>query len=265
MRTGVLRWRDAWPVGTEFAVSMRQAVWLGDANLKLLPRVRGWRSGSYDALPPGMCAFRYGLAASNADYQELGSWPERAESVLVDLVVERVSYTIPFDSEQPLRIWSGTFELSVREVLSMDAIVAPVQSEELDRVVADGLTLEFGRARHSDPPRDRAAFLAFRSPRFLPIALEGVAASFTIDVLRDEELVSSIRGPAVRLDDPTETFATVVAALPNAIEYDESERARFSLRVRGSDHDLLGLWDVSRRWRGSVTIPVSELVARGRE
>ncbi|MBI5434980.1 MAG: hypothetical protein HZA52_19255 [Planctomycetes bacterium] len=263
-RTGVLRWRDAWPVGTEFAVSMRRAAWLDTANLTLLPRVRGWRLGSYEAPAPGLCALAYDVAASDADYQELGAWPERVDCVLADLIVDRGPYTFPIASEQPLRVWSGTFELRVRQVESFDAVVAPVQAEELDRAVADALTVTFDTARHSDPPMARAAFLEFRSSKFRPAEFEGIAASLAIDVLRDGVLVSSVQGPVVRLDDPEEASATVVAALPPSIEHDEAESARFCLRVRGSDHGLLGVWDASRRWRGSVTIPVATLVARGR-
>src|SRR5262245_66275343 len=41
-RTGVVRWREAWPREVPFAISMQLPEWMGTARITMTPRASGW-------------------------------------------------------------------------------------------------------------------------------------------------------------------------------------------------------------------------------
>ena len=54
-------------------------------------------------------------------------------------------------------------------------------------------------------------------------------------------------------------------ALPLTTETEANTRSAWSVRVTGTDRDVLRLWGANARWSGRLELPLEELIERGTE
>jgi hypothetical protein len=284
---GTLRWHARWPAGELFALSLRPPAWSDPFELVLLPE----RTDVPLALARmGMvrdrfCGNAWHGALSRWDYQPLGRLPPGPQPLPLRLELralrdkriqelQRDDWDVrdaldrarggpglltprPSLDPEPVDVLVATSELvlDVTIVPTLDDALPPVSSPAVDAAVGTTLSLRFdadGAWLHADAA-------APDDPR-----LAGLARVLAVEVLED----AAVRA-RLTLRPTQEDFTGfgwlggAVAALPPALAFDRIERARWTVRVRGSDDGILHSWGCDRRWTGEVVVSLDELLDRG--
>jgi hypothetical protein len=264
--TGTLRWRERWPVGQPFAVSMREPTWLNMAAIKLVPRYANLEPARMT--PALRCAFANVQGTRMWSYQELGSLSVGRHEIPFDTTIERqMTARSRRDPRPPL--WHGELTCTVDVVDTLDDAIPPQTAAAIDGEVREALSL--ARAGEDGSECDLLVFDPDRSPE-APFATLGF--SLEIELLRagvpkagttlvpfgDEAFCarSVHQGPA-----PTYAWG-VPLHIPHEILDDPAELAEWSIRVSGGTAGILEQWDAATRWAGVLEIRLDELVHRER-
>lgn len=264
--------RSKWPIGEPFAISMAVPRWLGLTQIRAEPRREGLRSGAAGELLQPLCGTTPNILYRMAKYQPLGELEPGHHTLDFDVTVERGRWFWGNDEElpEPGVIWEGTMRFEVEMVASIDDAVPPATDPELDAAVTASLGAGFREWHTSEGPRMTAFVNVDPDIARFP-ALERTALSLVVDVLRGDEVKQSGRLIASRWDTlsvsnsvsegPLRLYGSAnLGEVPPEIESEETELAKWSVRIRGTSDAVLALWDADQRWAGEVIVPLAELI-----
>lgn len=268
VRSGALRLRERWPRGVPFAVSMRSPYWLPCGTVQLRSKGLHLRPARLVTPPPGLCGYTYDIAREAAAYQELGRLPPGRRELMFGLTVTRDDTTRHHRAPSAPPLEAGTLVFGhvtfpVEITATLDDAIPPVGGGRWDAAVRESLGLAFsGECRNGclvvDPDLVRYPELC------------GVGLSLEVEVLRGDEVVETVRVRATdedhlalasaAEDGPHEAIGFAkLESLPPALEAVLEAGREFSLRVRGTDRDVLTLWHCDRRYSGEFTVSAAWL------
>lgn len=286
VRTDALRWPRRWLVGVPFAVSARIPGWLRtDTVLFLDPEqapLRRARVGSFDM---GSCAVPWMGISEELGHQELGALPLGRHEITVQLELRRASLGegwlglhpwLPRFLEReaeaergvprgerdlqprlPTLLSTSVLQLGVEIVPTLDEAVFPVSSPEIEDALRRSLGLVFESAGD-----ERWAVLRSKSL----VELQAIGLSLSIDVLWGGEVVERARLHPTRQDERAywelDVCGIELPSIPPGLEQDAESRRGWSLRVHGTDFEILRSW-ADRRWAGTLDLTLDELIERG--
>ena len=250
MGEDLIHTRSRWPVDAPLMIWIRQPAWISPRRIVV------------EAIDPPLgtvqvpaTGTRCGLAAAGARRRLLlGSLPVGTKEITFRVSIEGMEDPETphrFSSDETLSGWEGRLRVAVEAVSSIENCVPRVAGPELDAAIRTGmsaslepssifpdswhqLTLEF--ARHS--------------------AFAGVGVSFGAEVLWKGQILE--RFPVIT------TARRGSVPIPRRLATDPVEIALLEIRIRGTSDDILGAWEVDRWWDGELTIPLAELIERGR-
>ncbi len=271
--------RPKWPADEPFAISMAVPRWLGLAQIRAEPRDGTLSSAKVGELIQSFSGTFPAMRYRDAKYQMLGRLEPGRHTLVFDVAVERGRSIWALDPDMPEEeegvIWEGTMTFEVEVVETVDLAVPPVSDPELDAAVRASLGAGLREWHTNEGPR-MTAFVNL-DPDIARIPVLGrTALSLTVDLLHDDVVQESRRIIASRWDTLSVTSSvsdgplrlygsTNLGTLPAGIEDDESELARWSIRVQGTPYRVLALWDADQRWAGEFTVPISELLRQEKE
>ncbi len=252
-----------WVADEPLFAALRVPSWLEErVRITATPRHEGFfaaRAGNVEIV---YCATGARESHEAQLYRELGSLPEGEHRLELDVRVERGrwGYGAP-----PELLWSGVFARDVRVVADLDAIAPPVSSPAIDAAVRRAV-----RARLPNGLRPRVLSVGLSLEGELAAALAGVGLSLELELLRDGEVVELASFPVFDSNAPrscasegrTRVAEATLTQLAPAAYDDEAERARYTLRVRGSAGCVPALRWSHARWAGTVELPLAEALAR---
>ena len=284
LENGVLGVHHRWPAGEPFAVSAREPDWLTNVRIVLLPNaeVPGLSDVQIVQHPDGDCWNCWAAGVNASLYQTLGTlplgrqqisfrieaWSEKEWWNHVEHRPNRPWFVDYFASEEqrkaadavratlePRPLSTGGLLLEIEIVPTLDDAIPPVSTPELDRAVAQALSVAF-----VEEDGERWAELVLSDEP----ALEHLGLSLDVELLEGAE--SRLSTHVCTHDrDPWHFGAGtgVTLPLPPELEHDIAARRAWSLRVRGTDERILRDWDAERRWSGTLVLGMDELLERG--
>lgn len=96
-------------------------------------------------------------------------------------------------------------------------------------------------------------------------ALRRLALDLEIEILEGEELRWRKRAsPTDEEAYRSRSLLDTLASLPAALATDAEARKRWTVRVSGTNQNVLRSWSADRYWSGRIELPVEELFARAR-
>ncbi len=279
VETGALRIRRRWPVEHVFAVSMQDPAWDGVSQIRLVPNLEGLAPAEVGLLYSPGCGTLMGWMHQAWLYQELGELPLGRYDLVFDVTIERGAESFSMGQQKnsahpappPGILWRGKLAFEVEVVETLDEAVPPVSSAEIDQAVRESLSLAFDTWRDGptailvlDPNVENGSFLA------------GVGISLQVEVLhcgevQDElSLVANTYDPLASGNSVHDRRNQPIAfcardSIPASLAYDLDAQKEWSLRVRGTSHQVWKLWEAWSRWSGEFEVPIDELIRRERE
>ena len=264
--SGALRVRSRWPASEPFAVSMRQVGWLDRTEMRLVPRDPGLRAAEVGRTRSSHCGTGAMHESRARLYQELGPLPLGPQRIPCALTLER-GQPRGRNVAQLGRFFQGEIELEVEVVPTLDEAIPPCSSPTLDAAVRETLSLAF------DVWSGERVALLVADPDPRDARLAGVGLSLALEVLDGERVVETLTlvpsaydvlavGSSVHEGSDATIDWAVLSALPAELEHDAARRARWKVRVRGTSEHVLGLWDATSRWSGSLEVSLDELIER---
>lgn len=253
--SGVIRWRTSWPEGEPFAISLRMPSWADIPRIRVVPRHPDLTEVTC-GLRFAMCGLAHDGDAQRAYHSRLGLLALGHHELELDVVLEARDWGL--ESKKPA-LWEGRLTFKVDVVPSLDAILQPRSTPELQAALRDLLRLERlskettrVRLLLGDVPASRAA-------------LAKTALAFEIDLLRAGAVLESHppTEPEYRwmnfgpqdLPPPFHHLA-LLEHLPARGE----DLAGYTLRLRGVERDALRWWGTDQRFAGTLEIPLVELL-----
>jgi hypothetical protein len=257
-RSGALRLRERWPASEPFAVSMTAPGWLRWSSVTVDPRDSGLASaragstaGRFD------CGFYGARVVEGWRHQELGRLAPGTRSLPIELVLRRGKASPAPPGTKTGVFFRGAGSLEVDVVATVDEVVPPRASAELDGAVRESLSVSFGS---SEGERHVGVLL---TPALRLARLAGLGISLDVELLENGEPREVVQLVAEATDPRDYTAHRGLSALPIALEQESAGRAAWSVRVTGTSRDVLRLWNAEARWSGSFEVPLEELVERG--
>ena len=266
LQSGVVRVRDRWPADEPFAVSMAWSAWLPITRIELTPRWPGLSAAGVGSVLPMGCGVYAASEEHRALYQELGMLPKGHHEIAFDVTVakgaraSRRGWTYLM-SRRGAEIWSGTLRFDVEVVDTVDDVVVPVQDPRLDELVRRSIGIRF-KGGWGDT--GEVAVLAVSLDEDARAVLGTTALSLDVELLHDGDAVERHRLLGYgRSEDPAGTSVScTLAGLPAVCMRDLEERAEWTLRIRGIDAGVLGVWESETRWNGTLKMAVDEAIER---
>lgn len=287
LRTQVVHWRRSWPKDVAYTIGLESPDWMGLGRITLTPRVAGWRAASVGATAYGWCGNSPEYDRETPLQQVLGPLAPERTKVVFDVVVERgVGWDAPRDLQRSAdsssgpradrrsegaKLWRGLVTLPVQLVETVDEVLPPYRSANVDDVLRRAIALELARVARAE---ETAATLTLGVQEPAAGDLEGTALSVVVEFVCDGE----VRGGtnlALEAARPSTTGGTVqrwqqravkqafVSFLPSTLITDRAQCVHWSVRVREWPEGALRCWNSRRRWAGDVSIPIAEALARG--
>lgn len=269
-RTQAVRHWERWPAGTPFAISMIVPHWLGIAEIRLRsPQESPLRGASAGELLAGWSGTGASIREAMARYQELGELPSGRHHVVFDVEIEKGRSwmdSTPLPADPVLARFRYEFDVDV--VDSIDRAIPPVQSAALDRAVARSI----GAGVRSWADTEGVPYVAVDPDFTRTPDLADVALSLDVEIvdklqgraLASGELVASRLDPYAILNSTSQSSlrlfgsANLAHVSPAAMRLDRL--GTLTLRIRGNDRHLLGLWDAHRRWDGTIEMPLAQAI-----
>ncbi len=127
---GVIRVRNRWPEGEDFAISMRQSGWLGVAEIRMKPRTNGLKEAKVGRLFQSTCGTCMAWDYQAALCQPLGRLPPGKHKIVFDVTVERGEEGRMYGEETkptlpPGILWKGEMSFDVEVVKSVERLCCP--------------------------------------------------------------------------------------------------------------------------------------------
>ena len=284
---GVLGVHLRWPADEPFAVSARAPMWLTECRLVLRPtgELQGLKDAQVVQLLDVDCWNCFAAGVDASVYQRLGplpvgvhrisfhieAWSENAWEKhfrpdagrpwfadYYSTEAERKAADAYRAAQKPRPLSTGELDVEVEIVPTLDGAILPVSTPELDRAVREALSVRFDDDWNDE--RSAALFVS-DSP-----ALEQLGLSLAVELVEGDEsrwsahLVPRDRNPWHDIE-----LGGVPLPLPVALEHDSDARRAWTLRVRGTNENILRDWKADRRWSGTLEVGLGELLARGAE
>jgi hypothetical protein len=162
-------------------------------------------------------------------------------------------------------LWKAPWRVEVEIVPTVDDAIPPYRGDEIDAAVRESLSVLidwWDGAGHAsvDLRRDtsRHPVLAHTA---LSLHIEVVAEGLTRETL---SLVGGFDHDPVRDHFPW-LDSVSSAALRYELASHPATQCGWFLRVSGTTNKVERLWDVTRRWSGTIEIPLDEAIRRGAE
>ena len=276
---GVIRVRNRWPEGEDFAISMRQSGWLGVAEIRMKPRTNGLKEAKVGRLFQLTCGTCMAWDYQAALCQPLGRLPPGKHKIVFDVTVERGEEGRMYGEETkptlpPGILWKGEMSFDVEVVKSVDDCVAPVKNGATDQAVRNALGIAFSEWYIDGKTRSTAIFVIDPDVKDSPL-LADTALSLKVEILKDGRAVDELHVTASDFDrlalaasvskgDRKSIGFCPLTSAPATLEGKQEDCKSWSIRVSGTSKDVVYLWDAKRRWNGSVEIPIDELIERER-
>jgi hypothetical protein len=208
-------------------------------------------------------------------YQQLGNLDTGESRLIFDVKVERgKERAIPGEPPPPPpgEIWRGSMPFSIRIVDTLAESIPPRSGETVDAGVRDSIGIEICDLTFDERMQRTARLVLKPDPAQFP-SVASTALSLTVEVLKEGQVVESTRLVATCRELPSvskhgipvtrrEIGSLVLRSIPASVETDDSVRAKYRLRITGTDKDVIREWDAARWWSGSLTMPLTEVCER---
>ena len=262
-RTGVLRYRTAWPQGVPIIVAMQD---FPETMITLVPRDKTLNCLS--------CGSAFELCGTGLEekrekrlHQVLGTLSPCEHNLIIDARLIAPGGPPPHHHHPPRIVYQGEFSLPFNIVPTLEDAMPSDPSPELVDAVRQSIGVAF---TGWGPWRKPAAVLVFDGDTAAHPVLATSAVSLKCTLLRSgvqkssTKLVISARGDfggATSVYARSMQFfsAGVLADLQGAAP-SADEAAKWSIRVEGTDGGVLELWHADKRWTGSFEMPLSEAI-----
>lgn len=271
VRSGAITIRERWPVGSPFAISLRVPSWLGAAQILVEPGSPNLCRASAGARGPQMCGVALQAEIERELYQDLGWLPVGVHELALSITVQRKrqrSGRAQQTSANPLDgyLWSGTLKARVEVVPTLEDAIPPASDLFLNRVVASTIHLSF---LTSQIPKGSAVsgYLQVSLDGEAFSRLESTALSLQVEVFRASRRVETLQlhpawNPAAARDRAMGAGRRqIIASARSSVidsNFDSLESAAdWSIRIKGTDRDVLRNWNAKTWWNGEITIPLS--------
>jgi hypothetical protein len=268
LRTGVLRFRSKWSADLSCAVSLRRPSWLPSAEVELFSNRCGVKSTEASWWSEGCCQRTDVDERLAANFRTLGRLPLGNHELTFEASVNvrdreaRAKYGLEWSSGL---LWSAPLRVEVEIVPTLDDAIPPYQDAEIDAAVRESVSVSFPHwAGDCDPHID-----LLRDTIRHPV-LADVAVSLCIEVVRERNTRETLQLVGGLLNDPVIDCTPSLdsansSALSCELESNPSAQRAWSLRVSGTTDRIERLWGATRRWSGTIEIPLDEAIRRGAE
>lgn len=156
--------------------------------------------------------------------------------------------------------WTGLVPIPVRAVASVDEVLVPASGPELDAAVRSAIR----RIELVDSSGAREPFLRIGGEFEMFPWMRELGVSLDIDIMRGDQIVETLRASANHPVGWGVAGLDAVMKWPDSLRgmtREQADQERWTLHVKGTSSDLLGVWEVSKRWDGQFVMPVSEVMS----
>lgn len=270
--TGALRFRDRWPKGAEYAISITVPGWLGVAQIRVKPRLAALRDVEAGELMAGPCGTFTIMRARGARLgRPMGKLPDGVQELVFEVEVERGRSWIdrfrPREGGEPGILWKGSIARPVRLVDSAANVLPVAREPGIDAAVRDALGAGF-----RDWAGDREVPFVVVDPDCLKFPVLGkTALDIKVELLVAGKVVADtwlVAGDAdiLSLTGSISKARRMYYGSGNLdFDGDKSNTQQWVLRFMGRSTHFWCFWDAEQRWAGSLEIPWDEVVRHERE
>ncbi|MCC6357699.1 MAG: hypothetical protein IT450_03060 [Phycisphaerales bacterium] len=265
-RTGSIRVRTVWPRDAAYSVSVVVPRWLGLGRISLTPETPGLAADGVGETTPQWCGTAlFANAHRAAKGLALGRVKGDPKEVVLQVQVEQGIKTAPFDSHTRT-LWKGELRIPFRRVRAWTDVLTPA-----DRKLADAIrdSLGAGVREWQDSPKVPYVVLDPDCAKFPDLA--AVALDFKVQLLKDGQVVEESALVALDIDE-LQLMSSVQKDLAAPRFYGsanfeqaaaqfaaDADKTRWSVRLTGRTKYAAYAWSATHRWRGSITVPWSDL------
>ena len=277
----VFRFRSKWPADLPFAICMHDPSWVFPTRVRAIPTDPSLKPVEAGELVSSGCGTYSIWRAREAEYQELGLLTPGVHRIPFDVTVERGetdeeiwSRAPRYPRSEPLEanpppgiLWQGRVTIEVEVVSSVDAVIPPGHSYDLDEGVRRSLLVLEPDGPDSKDHKGNL-LISFESWGNAVPELAIAAVSMDVELWRDGELLSRRGSLVSRLGgfrpcgSGDEIYYSASLLFERVLDPDAAAATRYAgleLRVQGVSRDVLHHWGAQTWWDGSFSIPVSAL------
>jgi hypothetical protein len=274
LTTKAIRYRERWPRDEEYLLSLASPRWLGSAEVRFTPRIRGLRAATVGHAFPSMCGTMTMMDSRDARQgRRLGVLPADTSEVVFDVAVERGGRSTYGWSEKDSQhgksaiLWKGTLTLPVRLVDSFNKAIPPAGGDAVDKGVRDAVGAGF-RSWGDD---QSVPYLVIDPDDAAFPALEGVGLDIKAELLRDGKpiaeswLIAMDADGLSLMNSRSKSTNRSFGSANFTTDENPKDLASWSIRLTGSSEHVWALWNAKKRWSGTIIIPWNDAVAHEKE
>ena len=247
MREDMIHTRPRWPANVPFEIWLRRPNWIEAKRIVV------------EAIEPPIGRVEWaGKEPKNGCVIDHGYRHLRFESL--PMGTRRVTFEVSIDAienpwspytrlREPRTSWKGRLQLPVELVERPEDCLSAAKSPPIDAAVRESL---FARLASGS--------IGFEQDNEERPLLAGVGISLGVELLNEGQVVERRK---LRVES-TVTPVCSLETLPRKLAQDPAALAHWQVRVLGDPGSALTLWEADRWWDGELTIPLAELIERGR-
>ena len=261
VREDVIHTRPRWPTNMPLGISIRRPTWISPKRITVEaidpPLGTVDETDLVDLSPLIDCLIDAGEMGRGDDRRQLGALPAGTRVVTFEVRIEGM--TNPWSPysllrEKPQSSWKGRLKVPIDAVGRAEDCLPAAFGAEIDAAVRESLHAGFQQG--SVEP---LVLGLHHSVSTHPI-LAGVGLSLVVELLKDGQLSEQT---SLRAGGQDLASTCQLESIPRRFA-EGPDRDRWQLRIRGEPAGVLALWEAESYWTGELTIPLAELIERGR-
>ena len=256
VREEFIHTRPRWSTNVPFEISLKVPHWI--APMRIVVEAIEPPIGSVQ-FPQGFAADEVACGNMPDPVFRFGSLPASTRAVTFEVSIEDMGN--PWSPYSRLRDgstdWKGRWKVPVEAVDGAEDCLLAAKGPAVDAAVRASLSAGIGRGS-SDP-----TLLWLRPDAEKHPVLAAVGLSLAVELLEAGQAIertSLTAGSGWR-----GTGSCTLEELPRKLAEAPGVLAHRQIRVRGEPNGVLPLWEDEFYWAGELTIPLAELIERGRQ